>query len=644
MSALRSKLLASTFVLPLALSVSGTARAQTLSPTITRQGLVGQTSYYTLPFVSKVIWDSWGSSPGLSPVNLFWQYGNIFNNGNTMVGAQIAAQSYTARGTVPASGSQRWEDTFEASQPASLFPGEPFWIAADRNANCCSSPEFKAWVNWVKARPNLPIMANDGGQMGFDFRPWHGSWGHISPLMPLAAADCPPGMASCTYGDWYAYQWGQTAARSGAYGIMLSDFSDSQPSQMSTVQGFNPEIIAGFQKTENITVPPGTTAQQSAWIDANAIGAWNDYLALGYANFYHALAQQLAAATGHAALVHDQCGDWPAWRRFYGNDQRLMRTHISTANYTCIWDDQTVQMGRSGKDPIWGLGGYAIAAAREPDMRNGANLEANDPAYWQAIASFNPSLSAADQQEKGLKLLKRSWLEGSWAHVATRGSGVVRRALAFISRDYWDAGQIDPTVQTLITTIFPTAPFGMAVYYSVAAERALEPQVAAGNLGATYYNPDGLMAFKNAGVPVDYFVSDAALPALQQSAKPAAWVVLEHPELIPANEMQMLQAIAPVLTSVQQVQSFTGAPLSFSPGLTGMAFYDQSKRLILTVTNPSTGNLSGTVTLTGLAAGTYSMLDLFANQTTSFTVSSNQVALPIQVARWDTMAFAIKRD
>ena len=90
-------------------------------------------------------------------------------------------------------------------------------------------------------------------------------------------------------------------------------------------------------------------------------------------------------------------------RRFYGTDERLIKNVISPANYICIWDDQTMQQGRSGADPVLGVGAYAIAAAREPDMRNGANLEANDSAYWQAIASFNPSLDAADQQEKGLK-------------------------------------------------------------------------------------------------------------------------------------------------------------------------------------------------------------------------------------------------
>ena len=331
--------------------------------------------------------------------------------------------------------------------------------------------------------------------MPVSYRSWKGSWGHISPLMPLAASDCPPSMTGCTYGDWYAYRWGQTATLSGAYGIMLSDFSDSQPVQLSTAQGFNSEIIAGFEVAEHVTVPSGSTSQQSAWIVANAMSAWNDYLSLGYGKFFRALAYQLSAATGQQSLIVDQCGLWPSLRRFFGADERLYASVVSPRNYVCNWDDQSMQVGRGGQDPAWGLGAYAIAAAREPNMRNGANLEANDTAYWQAIASFNPNLDAASQQEKGLKLLKRSWLEASWAHVATR-SGKVRRALAFISRDYWDRGQIDPTLQNLITSIYPVAPFGFAVYYSTAAERAVEQKVTFNAYNLAYYNPEELFSLK----------------------------------------------------------------------------------------------------------------------------------------------------
>lgn len=628
------------------MAIPGIGQAQ--SPTINAAGETGLTDYVGLPFWSAILGVSWGSTAGLAPANLFWRSGTHFSNTAYMQAARHAAAKLTAAGIVPLSGAQRWEDTWEASLPASQFPGEPENINDDRNGNCCSGPEYTAWHEWMRAHPNLTIMANDGGSVPTQWRPWKGNWGHVSPLMPLSGGDCPGGTGTCTYGDWYAARWGETAALSGAYAINLSDFSDSQPSRMSTEIGYNPEIIAAFKADKNVAVPDGTTTQQSAWIVANAMSKWNDYLASGYAHFFLALANQLGAATGQQSLVMDQCARYPGLDRFYGQDQRIVATMLQH-RYLCGWDAQTMQVGRSGKDPAWGVGSYAVSAAREPNLRNGANLEADDSAYWSAIASFNPDLSAAEQQEKGQKLLKRAWLEASWAHIATR-SGQVRRALAFMSRDYWDKGQLDPTLQNLISAICPTAPFGFAVYYSVAAERALEQQVVQGPHGLTnpyggsYYHPDEVLALKNAGVPVGYYVSDAAFPRLLPAAAPAAWIVLEHPELIPSAEMARLTSVAPVLTSVQQVQSFAHAPLAFSGGLTGTGFYDQNGRLIVTVTNPAGNGASGTMTLNGLASGgsgTFQMLDLFSNQASRFSVTAGSARVPLSLSRWDTRAFAI---
>ncbi len=621
------------------------ATAAVASP-LNADGDVGLTSYATLPWAGSIFQLSWGSGNGFDPAQWFWRSGSHFTDASTMGNARGAAWGWSNIGIVPTAQAQRWEDTYEVAQPASLFPNEPGYadgsnFAGDRASGYASGPEFKAWTAWLSARPGLLIMANDGGSVPTYFRPWGGSWGHVSPLMPLASSDCPNGMTSCVFGDWAAARWGETAALSGAYGIGLSDFSTAQPG-ISTQMGYNPALIGGFQAAEGVGVPSGNTSQQSAWIIANAMPQWNDYLSSGYAHFLSALQSDVQFGTGQSSLVIQQCSLWPALLRFYGLDQRLISDVVPAKNYICEWDEQSMQIGRGGQDPVYGLGAYAIAAAREPNLRNGVNLEANDAAYWNAIAYFNPALNAADQQEKGLKLLKRAWLEAAWAHVATR-QGTVRRAMSFMSRDYWDAGSVDPTVASLASSIVPTAPFGMAVYYSTAAERAREQQIATGNPYTQAYGaPSLLYALKNEGVPVDYFVSDAALPALTASARPAAWIILEHPELIPSAEMQTLTAIAPVLTTTAAVQAFQ-APLTFSSGLTGTAFYDQNGRLIVTATNPAAGAVGGFVTLRGLADGTYASRDLVANNTSRFVVSGGSVSLPLSVARWDTDAFAITR-
>ena len=608
------------------------------SPTINADGQVGGTSYTSLPFVSTIYGQSWGSSPGLIYNNLFWQVGTNFTNSNTMLAARQYANKLTGSGIVPASGAQRWEDTYEAARPASLFPNEPGWINNDRwSLNLLNGPEAQAWVQWQDAHANLFMMGSDGGSDGADFRAWNGNWGHISPMMPLSASDWPPGMTNATYGDWFAYRWGQTAQLSGAYGIMLSDFTDSQPVAPSYLIGFNPELISRFQTTIGQTIPGSSVPQQAAYINAHFVAQWNDFLANGYSRFFGALASRLRDNTGHQALVIDQCGQWPSARRFQGIDAYVINHNSPAANYICLWEDQTMQLGRNGQPMIWGIGGMVIAAAREPDIRNGGNLSADDSAFWQAVAQFWGNLSSSDQQERGLKELKRNWLETAWSHIATR-QGTVRRALAFMSRDYWDGGNLDPTVQTLIQAIVPTRPFGYAVYYSMTAERLAEARVATAGVNATYMNPNELLAFKQGGGIVGYYVSNAALYHLQPAAKPAGWIVLDP---LPADEMATLNSIAPVYTSLSAAMANPNAPLSYSAGVTGMGFWDQNSRLIITVENPGNQGLNASVTVRGLANGNYVATDQFTNGQTWFTVTNGKAQIPVTITRWDTRVFVI---
>jgi hypothetical protein len=208
-----------------------------------------------------------------------------------------------------------------------------------------------------------------------------------------------------------------------------------------------------------------------------------------------------------------------------------------------------------------------------------------------------------------------------------------------MSRDYWDGGQLDPTVQRLIQTIIPTRPFGYAVYYSMTAERQFEARVPTTGINGAYMHPDKLLAFKQGGGAVGYYVSNAGLPNLQASARPAAWVVLDQP--LPPDEIAQLQRTAPVLTSLSAALSFPNAPLSYSSGLTGMGFYDQNNRLIITVSNLGSSGLNGSLTLRTLSSGNYVATDLFTNGQIWFTVTNGKAQMPVTINRWDTRVFAI---
>jgi hypothetical protein len=152
-------------------------------------------------------------------------------------------------------------------------------------------------------------------------------------------------------------------------------------------------------------------------------------------------------------------------------------------------------------------------------------------------------------------------------------------------------------------------------------------------------NPAILMHFKNGGGAVNYYVATAGLSKLQAGSKPTAWLVLDGG--VPAAELAKLRAIAPVLTSLSAAKNFANAPLAYSNGLTGIGFYDQRNRLIVTATNQGAGSVSGNITLKTLPAGKYTATDLIAGGAINFTVGANGGALPISVARWDTRAFSI---
>jgi hypothetical protein len=646
-----------------AMCLAATARG---SEAMSADGDVGNTSYPALPFQSQVYNLCFNCSPDLEPAELFFQanpkspFGDAFKMAQTH--EDVAAKEKA--GVVPSAGIQRWEATFAAAFPKGTFVGEPDWVDADRGKGLARMPEFVAWRDWIAGHPQYLDMAADGGTMPVAFRAWGGSWGHISPLTPLDAKDCPPDMqGGCDWGDDYAYRWALSSAKTGAYGLILSDFSDSQPGFASNVHDFNPRIVAAFVAA-GTPYNGGISAasplpDQATWIVSSHFGQWNDFIATGYAKYYAALIARVGAATGRHALIVDQCGLTPAARRLFGTDARIVAQRLSPHNYLCMWDGHVIQADRAGpiaSPPMQELAGFVLAAAREPLIRNGANLEADDKAYWAAIAKFYPTLNTTDQHEVGQKLLKRLWIWSAWAHVSDR-SGQVRRAIAVASRDYWDGGSLaalDPLAKVIRATV-PARPFGPALYYSGAVERAVE-QAEAGKAGtrdedfATYLPPADLQALIDGGAPVGYYVSDAAQAAIgKDGAKnaPSAWIVLDAGGLLPAAEQSALQAIAPVATSAEALAALPDQPLKLSKGVAGFGFYDASGRLILVISNPATRPdarpVSGTVQLAKLEApdGVYRLRNLLTGSGQLVTVSGHSATFSVEIARWDTVVFSL---
>jgi hypothetical protein len=636
------------------------------SEPMSADGDVGNTSYTALPFQKQVYDLCFNCSPDLEPAELFFQANpkSPFNDPAKMAQTHEDVAAKEKAGVIPSAGIQRWESTFAASFPKGTYPGEPDWVDADREKGLARMPEFAAWRDWIAGHPQYLDMAADGGAMPVAFRAWGGSWGHISPLTPLDTKDCPhDARASCDWGDFYAYRWALSSAKTGAYGLILSDFTDSQPGFASNTHDFNPRIVAAFVAAgapyDGGVSSSSPLPDQANWIVSTQYNRWNDFLAAGYAKFYAALITRVGAATGKKALIVDQCGLTPAARRLFGTDARIIAQKLPPQNYLCMWDDHVIQVDRAGpieSPPVQELAGFVLAAAREPLIRNGANLEADDEAYRAAIAKFYPTLSAEDQREVGDRLLKRLWIWSAWAHIADR-SGKVRRAIAFASRDYWDGGSLaalDPLAKVLRSTV-PARPFGPALYYSGAVERAIE-QAAAKKVGTrdeeipAYLPAVDLRELIDGGALVGYYVSDAALGAIGKDHArnmPSAWIVPDADGLLPSAEQSALQAVAPVATSAEALAALPDQPLKLPKGLSGFGFYDAGGALILVIGNPDTRpdakSVSGTVQLANLevADGAHQLRNKLTGTSQQIAVSGRSATFPVDVSRWDTIVLSL---
>jgi hypothetical protein len=291
-----------------------------------------------------------------------------------------------------------------------------------------------------------------------------------------------------------------------------------------------------------------------------------------------------------------------------------------------------------------------IAAAREPLVRNGPNMECDVQDFWGGVAFNFPKLKPEAQHEIGLKRLKRLWLETAWAHIADR-QGRTRRAVAFFERYYWDAGKIDPALVALYQDVRPARPFGPAIYYSVAIERACERQ------GKAYLGDGGwnrpITDLREAGVALNYYVSDAALAKIGPDSRPTFWIVPRQPgvagDLLPAGERARIEAIAPVLDEKTALRAAT--PLRFSGGnrgLTGFGFIDQNNRLIIVVSDriergEDNNHLPATraEVAVSLPDGAYTAHELLGDTRISFTVAKGRGIFRTALPRWDTKVFAI---
>ena len=604
------------------------------------------TNYQTVPMFNDLFAVPWGASPYLTPGELFWEYGRFYSDSRNIAAARKATRDVEAAGKVPISGLQRWQDTYAQSFPPGTFPTAPAWI----KGAYAQDPAFRAWSEWLHDRPQYADVARDGGSYPPNFRAWGGSHGDVLPLTPLEPRDVQPGMPGATYGDLIAFRWGQVAAKTGVYGVMTSDFSDSLPHGSNEQHGFNPRIIAQFEAYLGHPVAGKTVAEKANTILATEDDKWTEFWCQGWTKFLASIMHDVAAETGHAAVLLANLGFTTSILRNRAFDERIVLKTIPSDQVVFDVDTLTMSPERGGGAMAKATEIVGQLAAYEPNARVGAILQADDATFWAGVDVHWKTLSPTDKRLRGYGELKRLWLETGWMHIADR-SGAVRRGVPFLQRSYWDHGKVPADVLAVMREHIPARPFGMALYYSSSVARARQTARAAAGAPEedTYFgmSDQRYTRLRDAGVPIDYFVSDASLGSLRPAMRPAAWVVLESTDprtgasLLPPEEMQQLQKTAPVLLTPEDALAFHG-PLRYGPDTAGVGFYDTRNNLVITASNLLGQPRTVSIHVDTLPDGNWTVRNLFSHASFKATVTSGSVDLQIPLAAWDTTVLTLQ--
>jgi hypothetical protein len=601
-----------------------------------REQPAANVSYDDPAFVEDAWSQSWGAGSGRAPGNLFWENVDKYQDQEFMEKVNRVAADHEKKGRVPVVGLQLWRDTFRKSQPGGSQSDEP---------------GHEEWVKWVEARPQYQGVNKNGEDFG---------WGYVSPLMPLDPKDYPKGFQGDTayYADWQADRLGRLAGATGINGYMFSDFFDSHP-HSGLDNYFNERIIDDFEQKTGIQLSGKSLTQQADEIRSQHYQEWIDYWADGWAYNWEAIVREIGNHTGEEAWLVNQTSFTPAtMRRIGAVDARAIMERVSPDNLLFLVQEIQGFMikGLPLPESIESAN-IGLFAAREPQARYGQIVMSSERRYWETVQELWPKLSEEAREELGWKRLKRTWLESGWTHVATR-QGDIRRAAEAWERSYNNRGDTNENWVKLLRDVDPTRPFGPALYYSVAIERAVEQEAgASSNQITSSYLGEHLRPvtdLKEAGVPFNYYVSDIALDELQGDIRPSAWIIPDRyrdgKDLLPKEEREALNAIAPIL-SEEEAQNMEH-PLSFSTDqnrtITGFGFYDQNDRLIITAsdqiqfgeTNSNLEAADTTVKLK-LSDGNYVARELLTGEEIKFKVSSGSGKFETKIDRWDTKVFAI---
>ncbi|HEV7299844.1 MAG TPA: hypothetical protein VGN72_10800 [Tepidisphaeraceae bacterium] len=564
------------------------------------------------------------SSPGEMRSGYAWQ--KVFwENYDPKALADAKRRNLGKRGETPYvdAGLMQWVGAFygQAQKEAAAKPDD--W-AAD-------------FVKWIDARPHYQARRANGELVA---RGW------VSPAMPLDEQDWPEGVKNATFADWSAARLTDFSSRGGFNAFSLADGWNGIPNGDAFVADFNPRVVAAFAEKNGLSIPTGSVEEQAAYIRQHHMTLWVDYMANSWATWMQRMIDLHAQKTDGEQLlfIFQTAHNAIAADRSRGMDLRLLTEKIGQAHILPRIELQA-EPERGLKDISIATPRMALFAAREPDLLAGVQISSPERDPNPVTYHKGEKMSTAIDKRSGLtfasdeersefmyKFTKQHWLGVMWAHVATR-DGDVRRAAASWHGNHGNKGRAPKNVNDLVMARVPSAPFGPAVYWSVAIEKALEEDAK-----TSRFDFD-IQKFADRGYTPAFGVSDVALDNMKVA--PSAFIS-SHLDLIPAEERKQIEAIAPLL----DYEKADRVPMPMRvEGATGFGFVDQNGKTILVVARPQSqwkDRVSGDITIQfeGVADGNYTARELIdGNETLSFVVSNGRGSVTLPLEHWDSRVF-----
>lgn len=591
----------------------------------------------------------WGAAGMQWPKQLFW--GNVGQISSKLYEMRLSAEGEEKSGRAPVLGCVAWGFEYEAALGSSTV------------ADNSQEGGWKEWGIWMKNHPKY-FSTN-----------WNGvvEQGYITPMMPMDAADWPvewtapsgwvapsgwidnKPVTTISYAQWIGVRLAQVAWHTGSRGLMCADYVVDL--EWGDAIDYNPRIIDDFAAWAGVTVPAGDVPTRADYVQNNYKSLWWDYKCTRFAEFYGSFGRSMLA-NGKVPQVGGQT--FILHKRGAGLDPRI-QTQSSSGLPGKYWFFNVEMQADSLRPPkpYWVSGiGMGATAAREPDMRFGAHMDAvgGQGEYGRSVSN------AGKSAEWGDKHITQQWLSVGWAHHVTR-AGKVERAVMYFLRSYWDAGATPVPEMTLILEHIPRHPFGPAFYYSVAIERSFET----GN--GKYGNSSWICLDKlnreilpvkpgsrsgNArGLCLGYYVSDVGIDHLAAADRPSAWIVYDSDRL-PAAEKTKLQAMAPIYdidagrtdaSGTKAKELLDIGPIHFAQEsdqcINGLAFVDQNDSVIVMISNTLETAGTATMVFSNVSNGSFTCKGLLGATDVSLAISNKTGSVPIKLAARETIVYEI---